>query len=87
MGDRKPDALRRKGETTDSGLHFDRTRLDLARLDKGLLAGRPCDRTIGPGRDMVDPAALGVGRDQTAVTFGVGGKNLAVVAADRIPPP
>ena len=81
MGDRQPHALRRKGDTAGGGLHLDRFRLARPGLHEGLLTGRPRHRAVRAAGDMIDPAALGIGRNEAAVALGVRRKHLAVVAA------
>ena len=62
--DREPEALRREGEPADGRGRRRALLLALAGAHEGVLAGRPGDRAGGPDRDVIDPAALGVGGDE-----------------------
>src|SRR4051812_11884650 len=55
--------------------------LALRCLHEGLLACRPCDRTVRSWRDVIDPAPPGVGRDDGGVARCAGRDHLAVIAA------
>ena len=84
VGDREPDAFRRKCQAADGRGHLDGFRIALARHHVSRLAGRPSDRAVRAGRDMVDPAALGV-VDQLALAGLAGDEHLAVVTAGDDP--
>ena len=71
MRDRKPQALRRERQTADGRRHLEGFFLGLAAADERGLAGRPRHRAIGMKRDIVDPAPLGIGRQQRDLAFGV----------------
>ena len=64
VGDGEPQPLGREGKPADGRGHVERARLALAGLHEGRLAGRPGDRAVRTERDVIDPAALGVGRDE-----------------------
>ena len=81
MGDRKPQALRRKGEATDRRGHIEGLVLALAAADEGRLAGRPRHRAIGMQRDIVDPAPLCIGGEYRRLALCVQRDDLAVIAA------
>ena len=81
VGDGQTHAFRREGQAANGGLHLDRARLALAGLHESLFAGRPGHRTVGARGDVIDPAALRVGRNRPAFALRIGREHLAVIAA------
>src|SRR6478735_3956982 len=81
MRDRDAEPLRRKGEATDGRGRIEGFFLRLAAAHERSLAGRPGEGAVGMQRNAVDPAALGISRENRGLALGVECNDLAVVAA------
>src|SRR5262245_9811547 len=79
MGDAEPQSLRRKCQSTDSGRHVERLVLAFGRSRERSPAHRPRDCTIGMNGDIVDPAALGIRRQNLDLRLGINSNKLAVI--------
>src|ERR1019366_8530504 len=74
-------AFRRESKPRHRRWRFERAQRALFSANEGGLARRPGDGAIGPERHLIDPAPLVVGGDNLVLAVGIGGDQLAVVAA------